>query len=115
MSAITNEQVAELLEKSAAYIENLVATQAQSAQEERIKEASDLAQQISDATGDEIDSDTVAKIAEVAPEVSDILRKFAGTSSQVDSLGGPETDSDNVKVAHSMSSADRSFLGWLTS
>lgn len=114
MSIITNEQVADLLDKSAAYIENLVAAQEQEAQEERTKEAAVLAQKITDITGDEVDSATVAKMAEVSPEVSDLLQKFAGSSSRVDSLGGPETDSSVVKVADSMSSAERNFVTWLT-
>lgn len=111
---LTNNQVAELLEKSAQYIENLVSSQVAQAQEVRTKEASTLAQRLAEVTGEAIDDSTISKIASVAPEVTDILNRFTGSPEYVDSMGGPESDS-TVKIAGSVSSADQRFISWCNS
>lgn len=106
--------VADVLEKTADYIEAVEAQKTADANKERTKAATALADQLSDVTGEQFDQEMVDKLASLEPEVANVLSKLAGTGS-VDSLGGPE-DNKNVKTASDgVSPAEQRFVGWLTS
>jgi len=106
--------VADVLEKTADYIEAVEAQKTAKDTEERTKAASALADQLTDVTGEHFDQEMVDKLAGLEPEVANVLSKLAGTGA-VDSLGGPD-DKDKVKTASDgVSPAEQRFVGWLNS
>lgn len=106
--------VADVLEKTADYIEAVEAQKIAKEMETRTKAATALADQLSDVTGEQFDQEMVNKLASLEPEVANVLSKLAGTGS-VDSLGGPE-DNGKVKTASDgVSTAEQRYIGWLTS
>lgn len=109
-------KTAEVLEKAADYIENLEVTRVSQEYETRTKNATDLAQKLSHATGEPATDDMVQKLAALSPDMQQVIARLAGTDI-VDSLGGPP-DSGREKragVATGMPPEDSRFLGWLAS
>jgi hypothetical protein len=107
-------RVADVLDKTAAYIEEVEASKVRKVAEEKTKAASALAERLTDATGEEIDTEMVGKLAELSPEVSGLISKLAG-GEVVDPLGGPSTD-DKVKTASAgVSLAEQRYAEWLSS
>jgi predicted TPR repeat methyltransferase len=107
-------QVAEVLEKTADYIEAVEAAKIAEDQQVRTKAASALAEKLTDATGEAFDETMVNKLAGLEPEVTDVLAKLAGAGS-VDSLGGPKEDSSVKTASDGVSPATQRFEEWLTS
>ena len=108
-------QVAEILEKTADYIERLEGAKISARVEERKKAASDLAGKLTEAIGEPIDETFAVKLSNLDPEIQQVISKLAGTG-RVDSMGGP-SDNDNQKVASSsgLPPEDARILAWLNS
>ena len=110
--------VAEVLEKTAAYIEAQESEQLQAVHAAKPAEAQELAAKIENVVGEEIDTDTVNKLAELSPELSTLMARLSGGDA-VDSLGGPSeavktasiTSSD--QLANNVAAANASFLDFL--
>lgn len=112
--SIDLNQVADVLEKTADYIEAVESSKNAQEQEKRTKAASALADQLTDVTGEHFDEEMVNKLAGLEPEVADVLSKLAG-SGAVDSLGGPN-ESKGVKTASDgVSPAEQRFMEFLIS
>lgn len=107
-------QVADVLEKTADYIEAVEAQKIAQDTEKRTKAASALAEQLTDVTGEQFDQEMINKLAGLEPEVADVLSKLAGTGA-VDSLGGPRDDSRMKTASDGVSAAEQRFLEFLTS
>jgi hypothetical protein len=107
-------QAAEVLEKTAAFIDGIESERIATVQADREKVARSLAQKISAATGEDIAPELTEKLASMGPEIQDILGRLTDGGT-VDSLGDAE---DNVKlagVAGELSPADARFLAWVQS
>jgi len=105
---------ADVLEKAAAYIDNLELTRVSKELETRTKTATELAQKLSQATGEPTTEDMVQKLAALPPEMQQVIARLAGTET-VDSLGGPQ-DTGNEKqagAASGMPPEDSRFMNWL--
>lgn len=87
--------VAEVLEKTAAYIEAQESEQLRVEQESKTAKAQELAEKVSNIVGEEIEPAMVEKLSELSPEMSDLMQRLSGGET-VDSLGGP---SEAVKIA----------------
>ncbi len=107
-------QAADALEKVAAYIDNTETARLNQEYEVRHKEASSLAEQISDAVGEPLEDDMVNKLATASPEVKELLSRVTGGDT-VDSLGGPQEVSKLASVHGSQRPADARFLDWVNS
>lgn len=107
-------KTAEVLEKAADYIENLETTRVSQEYATKTKVATDLAQKLSQATGEPATDDMVQKLAALPPDMQQVIARLAGTDA-VESLGGPP-DSGREKqagVPAGMPPEDARFLGWL--
>lgn len=112
-SDVLNE-AADVLEKTAAYLEGFESKQIAEETAERTKAAQCLADKISSATGETIEPALAEKLSSMGPEVQNILSRLTD-SGTVDSLGDAD---DNVKLASvegGESSADARFLAWVQS
>ena len=107
-------KVADVLEKTAAYIEAVESNKLAQEVAKRTKAASALADQLTDVTGEHFDQDMVNKLAGLEPEVADVLSKLAGTGA-VDSLGGPKEDPRIKTASDGVSTAEQRFMDFLTS
>jgi hypothetical protein len=107
-------KTAEVLEHTADYIENLENTRVSQEHAAKTKVATDLAQKLSQATGEPTTDDMVQKLAALPPEMQQVIARLAGTET-VESLGGPP-DAGSEKqagVPAGMPPEDTRFLGWL--
>jgi len=112
-AAILN-QAANVLEKTAAFIDGIETERMSVDQARRTKSAQALAEKISAATGENIEPALAEKLSSMGPEIQDILGRLTAGGS-VDSLGDVE---DNVKLASvtgGISPADARFLAWVQS
>jgi hypothetical protein len=107
-------KTAEVLEKAADYIENLEVTRVTQEHTSRTKIATDLAQRLSQATGEPATDDMVQKLAALSPDMQQVIARLAGTDA-VESLGGPPTTGNEKQagVPAGMPPEDSRFLGWL--
>jgi hypothetical protein len=107
-------QTADVLEKAAAYIENLETTRLTQELETKTKTAADLAQKLSQATGEPATADMVQKLAALSPDMQQVIARLAGTET-VDSLGGPPNTGTEKQagVSPGMPPEDTRFLNWL--
>lgn len=108
-------QVAEILDKTAEYIERLEGEKISAHLEERKKAASVLAEKLTEAVGEPVDESLAAKLSNLDPEVQKVISKLAGTE-RVDSMGGP-SDNETQKVASTsgLPPEDARMLAWLNS
>jgi hypothetical protein len=108
-------QVAEILEKTAEYIERLDGEKISARVVERKKAASDLAVRLTEAIGEPVDENFTEKLSNLDPEMQQILAKLAGTG-KVDSMGEP-SDNDTQKVASTsgLPPEDIRLLTWANS
>lgn len=90
-------QMADVFEKLADYLEASENAKEADVIAIRTKMASQVAQRLSEATGEELDAEAVEKLALADPSVMQILEKITGGNAP-DSLGGPEGKS-TVKTA----------------
>lgn len=111
-------EVAEVFEKTAAYIEALEGKQLQVERDAKMAEATKLAAQISTLVGEDISPETLEKLSELSPEVSNLMAQLSGGGT-VDSLGGPELSKtasihNNNPVAQNVVNAEARFISFLT-
>lgn len=104
---------ADILEKTAAYLEKTESEKVAQEKATQQKAASDLADRISDVTGEPIDGELIDKLASLTPEVQDVISRLTG-GGMAESMGGPD---ETTKVASSggMGSAEERFLSFLMS
>ena len=108
-------QVAEILEKTADYIERLEGEKISARTNERKKAASVLAGKLTEAIGEPVDDTLTAKLSNLDPEMQEIISKLAGTG-RVDSMGEP-SDNETQKVASSsgLPPEDTRYIAWINS
>ena len=107
-------QAAEVLEKTAGYIEGAESSRLNIEHKSKIKTAQALADKLSATVGETVDPTLVEKISSLDPEMQELMGRLA-VGGDVDSLGGV---SDEVKVASDqagINSADTRFLDWCNS
>jgi hypothetical protein len=104
-------KIATVLEKLADYIEGVEATKVTEEHSKRAQAAQNLAEKLSTVTGETIDEKVVEKLASLDPEVAEMIGKFAGEETGVDSMGGPE-DRTTAKTASAGEGADARFVNW---
>lgn len=114
MSESTLSKIANVLDHVASYIEARDAAQINEKRAEEEKQASVLATQLSEATGEIVDENTISKLAGLDPAVQGLLQKLSGTST-IDPLGGPEEDKTVKTAGAYQESADSQFLDWILS
>ena len=107
-------QAAEVLEKTAAYLEGTESTRITQEQTARTKSAQELADKIAEVTGELVEPELVEKISAMGPEVQGILGRLA-TGGTVDSLGGPEESTKLASVEGGLPAEDARFLSWVQS
>jgi hypothetical protein len=109
--------IAEVLDKTAAYLEELDSATSQQQKVAQHKEANSLASKLKTITGEQISDDMVEKLSSADPAIKSLLAKIACVDGAPDSLGGPETN-NNIKVAgvdsRGMGLAEDNFLAWLS-
>jgi DNA-binding IscR family transcriptional regulator len=105
--------IAEVLEKAAAYIDAVESSKTANVRAEKTKAAKTLVDKIAETTGETFDNTVIEKLADTAPEISKILEKLTG-SGFVDSLGGPD-DGSSKTAADGGQTADSRFLNFLVS
>jgi len=113
IDADTLPKIAAVLEKLADYVESTESVKVNEDQVKRASAAKNLAEKISTLTGENLDEGVVEKLAGLDPEVAEMIGKFAGESTGVDSMGGPE-ERDTEKTASAGESADARFMSWVT-
>lgn len=107
-------QAADVLEKTAAYIEGIESKNIADATEIREKAAQNLAEKISAATGEQIDTELAEKLSSMGPEVQDILGRLTD-GGLVDSMGDAEDTTKLASVEGGLPIEDARFLAWVQS
>jgi len=106
--------IADVLEKAAAYFDEVSREQENRVKEAQEKGAARLQEKLSSFLGENVDSSVLHKLASAGPEVASLIEKIAG-STRVDNMGGP-AGNDTVKTASaSEGRADERFTNWLMS
>lgn len=108
------ELVADVLEKNAAYYESLESARVAEEQAEQQKSATALASRISEAVGEPLDEDLIAKLSTVDSDIHGLLERTVGSVESVDSLGGVE-DSEKVAGLDGLPPEDARFLAFVNS
>ena len=103
-------KVADVLEKTAAYLERAEAAKLAEDRESRVQAASDLAEKLANVSGENVDDDIVEKLSALDPDISAFLGKIAGSTDAVDSMGEPD---ERTKTASSPGGGDN-FVAWVT-
>jgi len=109
----TLPKIATVLEKLADYIEGVESSKISYEQTKRAEAAHTLADKLSTVTGEPIEETVIQKLANLDPEVAEMIGKFAGETAGVDSMGGPE-ERTTVKTASTGVEADARFINWVT-
>ena len=107
------ENTADILEKSAAYLESIESNRIAADKAAITKKASKLAEQISDAVGEPVDEELIEELAKTSPEVQQLLGRLAG-GENVESLGEPQEETKTASI-DGVSPEDSRFLGWVQS
>lgn len=107
-------QAADVLEKTAEYIENAEGQRLDVERQEKTKTAQDLATKISATVGDEVSAELIEKLSSLSPDVQDLVERMA-VGGEVDSLGGVPREEKVASDRAGMNSADARFLDWLNS
>lgn len=105
-------KIATVLEKVAEYIENVESTKLAADKNRRVSAATELAEKLSTVTGEHFDKNVVDKLANLDPEIAEMIGKFAGGSTGVDSMGGPD-DRMSKTASAGIGSAEANFLSWV--
>lgn len=112
------EQIANVLEKAAAYIEAIEDTKTAEVQAERLSVAKELATKISEATGEQLDEETISKLAKADKDVLQTIGKLA-TESKIDEMGGPANKRDPNAIPstgkEAVAHAEESLLNFIMS
>jgi len=112
MSNVLNS-VAEVLEKTADYIERVESQQIAVREEAQMKVASAMAERLGEAIGEEVEPEVVRKLASLDSDITSLLDRVSGAGA-VESMGGPsDSETDNVKTAFAgLPPEDQRFLDW---
>jgi hypothetical protein len=112
-----HEEVANVLEKLATYIETMESAKTAEIQAERTSVAKELAAKISSVTGETMDDETVDKLARADKDILITLGKLANETNS-ESLGGPaEKRNPNAAMTSKEASAaaDENLLNFILS
>lgn len=109
----TLPKIATVLDKLADYVESIEAERVSEVETRKSAAAHSLAEKLSSVTGEVIDEKVISKLASLDPEVAEMIGKFAGEATGVDSMGGPE-ERTREKTASAGESADARFIDWVT-
>jgi predicted house-cleaning noncanonical NTP pyrophosphatase (MazG superfamily) len=106
---------AEILEKTAEYIERIEGEKIATRTAEKKKTASALVGKLTEAIGEPMDESLAEKLSNLDPEMQQIIAKLAGTE-RVDSMGEPgENNTQKVASANGLPSEDERLLAWCNS
>lgn len=111
------DQIAQVLEKAAAYIESVEQNKEAQIREERSRVAKELAEKIAEATGESIDDDVVEKLAAADKDVLSTLEKLANDT-MADEWGQPaqqKSPSVPSNGKEAVAAAEETFLNFLLS
>jgi rRNA maturation endonuclease Nob1 len=112
-------QVADILEKTAVFVEAVEATNAEAVTNDRQKIAQILNEQYEEATGDSLDDEALRKLANADLDVLSAFDKLAGShQASVSDMGGPATRRDPSAALTSKEASDRAdedFLNFIMS
>lgn len=109
------DQIADVLEKTAQYVDALEGEKQAAVAAERKKMIELLRDKYAEATGEEISDTMVTKLASADGDVVGLLEKLAGTTDNTE-LGGPGNKSDEtipMTVKEAADTADQKFLDWI--
>ena len=107
-------QAADVLEKTAAFIEGIESERIADETAIREKAAQALVDKIASATGEHIEPELADKLASMGPEVQDILVRLTD-GGLVDSMGDAEDTTKLASVEGGLSAEDARFLAWVQS
>jgi len=106
---------ADILEKTAEYIERIEGEKIATRTAEKKKVASVLVGKLTEAIGEPMDESLAEKLSNLDPEMQQIISKLAGTE-RVDSMGEPgENNTQKVASANGLSPEDDRLLTWCNS
>lgn len=112
-------QVADILEKTAAYVEAVEANQAEAVSNDRQKIAQLLNEQYEEATGESLDDESLRKLANADLDVLAAFDKLAeNRQASVSDLGGPADKRDSsaaLTAKEASAKADDDFLNFIMS
>lgn len=112
------EQIADVLEKTAAYLDALEATREETVANDREKLASILKDRFEEVTGDSLDDDAFRKLAQADLDVLSAFDKLVENHTASSDLGGPSDRRDHsatLTVKEAAEKADEDFLNFLLS
>ncbi len=116
--AIKPELVAEVLEKTAAYLDAMEHVRAEEIRENREKLAELLRDKYENITGDTIDDDILKKIANSDVDVLSAFERMASKTASDDELGSPADQGDfsgEQTTKEAAEAADEHFENWVMS
>ncbi len=108
--------IADVMEKTAQYIDALVGEKQAAVKNERKKMLSLLRDKYAEATGEDISDDMITKLASADGDVVGMIEKLAETTDNT-GLGGPSDKRDSttpMTVKEAADAADQHFLDWVT-
>lgn len=110
---------ANVLEKTAHYLEAIEKDRDDVAQQARLKVAAQIKDKFSELMGETIDEDIVSKLASADEDIIGLINKVAGSIKETESLGGPSTVNDSPSDVSNKNEqaklAEDRFLAWLQS
>lgn len=110
---------ADVLVKTAAYLEAIEDERLNATQAARTKMAEDLKSRFNEATGETLTDEVASKLASTDAEILGIIEKLAGSTQPPVSLGGPGDAHDPNAVPttkkEAAAAAEDRFAAWLTS
>lgn len=112
-----HEQIANVLEKAAAFIEAVEDTKVAEVHAERLEIARELASKIAETTGEKVDEETVAKLARADKEVLQTIGKLA-TEANDEAMGKPSDRRDPsapVTGKEAIAAAEESLMNFCLS
>lgn len=108
-------QIADVLEKTAQYVDALEGEKQAAVAAERRKMVELLRDKYAEATGEDISDSMVTKLASADGDVVGLIEKLAGTT-DITGLGGPSSKNDEtipLTVKEAADTADQKFLDWI--
>ena len=107
-------KISGVLEKAAGYVESVEAAKISSQREVQTKAAEELAEKLRAATGEDVNSGVVDKLAKLDPDVAKLLGKLAGESTGIDQMGEPASVGTTKVASSGTNTADARFINWVT-
>ena len=113
-AADTLRQAADVLEKTAEYMENSESVRINEQNAERMKSAQVLADKIAQVTGEAVEPQLVEKLSAMGTDVQSIIGRLTD-GGEVDSLGGPDESTKLASIDGGLPPEDVRFLAYLQS